>query len=137
MNLRGLGGLALAGIGALHAVLGMLVASQLGAMLRAGHVFDAVSSSARPGVSLEFWFLMFGAPLLLLGQLAAWVERTANRPLPRFFGWELLALGVVGVALDPDSGFWLILAVAVYVLLRRRTGRAGEGSHVAETRNAA
>lgn len=118
--MRGIAGALLAVIGALHLGLGLAVAGSLRSAVASGRIVNPVESFANSPISLEFWFLMFGFPLLILGHLAAWVERRLDRSLPAFVGWELLALSALGVLLDPDSGFWLVLAVALVILWRSR-----------------
>jgi hypothetical protein len=124
--MRGVAGILLAGIGVLHLLLGTFLATHLWEAIAAGHVVNPVESH-RPGVTLEFWFLMFGFPLLFLGHLCAWVERRLHHRVPAFVGWELLALSLLGIVLDPDSGFWLVLGVAVYMLVRSRRAPSAPG----------
>lgn len=111
-------------VAALHTVFGLLVfAGPLQKMLRLG-LFNAVG--ADPLLAAATWFLLFGAPLALLGQALSLLERqpqldpAALRPL----GWGLLALWALGVLLMPASGFWLVLPV-VWALLRRHEPRVG------------
>ena len=118
--MRGIAGTLLAVIGALHVGLGLAVAGSLRGAVASGRVVNPVESFANSSISLEFWFLMFGLPLLILGHLAAWVERRFECRLPAFVGWELLGVSALGVVLDPDSGFWLLLVVALMILWRSR-----------------
>jgi hypothetical protein len=106
------------GIGLLHLLLGVATAKDLGNLISAGQIFNVVEEQRSARVGLEFWFLIFAIPLMLLGHAYAWAEKVTNRPLPALFGWELLAFGLVGALLDPDSGFWLIVAVAAIMLFR-------------------
>lgn len=71
-----------------------------------------------------FWF-MIAAPLLLtLGQLCCWAE-AQGISLPAFLGWNLLAISLVGVFLEPISGFWMLILPAFLTLIasRRATTR--------------
>ncbi len=119
--MRGIAGTLLAVIGALHVVLGVAVAGALRQAVGSGQMVNPVESFVHSPVSLQFWFLMFGFPVLILGHLGAWVERRLERRLPAFVGWELLAVAALGVVLDPDSGFWLLLGLAVLILWRARS----------------
>ena len=67
-----------------------------------------------------FWFLFTGLLFILIGQVCLWAERRLDRPLPAFVGWELLAFSVVGVVLIPVSGFWLVIALALYMIAAAR-----------------
>ncbi len=118
--MRGVNGLALIVIGLVHSL----------ALIRPGIVgFEGVwSEIARAGyvnsVSIEapriwgyYWFLMPGFALIVLGIVCAWVERTLNRTLPARAGWALLGFAAFGIALDTNTGFWLVLAVAVNIVV--------------------
>lgn len=101
----------------LHTVVGLIfLRHPLGAIVKAG-IFSSVTSY--PERETAFWFILFGLVLLILGQLIHWVQMRYDT-LPASLGWSLLALGVSGVILMPDSGFWLVLPQA-YLLLRSRT----------------
>jgi len=107
-------------VAALHTLFGLLVfAGPLRQLLRLG-LFDAVGTD--PLMAAVTWFLLFGAPLALLGQALTLLERQAAVVDPaslRPLGWGLLGLGTLGIVLMPASGFWLLLPV-VWALLRRR-----------------
>ena len=66
-----------------------------------------------------FWFLITGFVLLVLGDLAHRLERQGVA-LPASLGWQLGALGVVGVLAIPASGFWLLLPQAWWIVRRAR-----------------
>lgn len=108
-------GFLLLGVGALHTLFGLVVGrAALAEMARPGSV-HTVGGLSQP--SLLFWFLMFGFVLLPLGHLCFWVERRLGRPLPAFLGWEILAVAMIGVVLDPRSGFWLGLPLGASLAL--------------------
>ena len=65
---------------------------------------------------LAFWFVLFGPALWMIGQI---VQRAVARPDPRVLrvvGWDLLAIGALGAAIMPISGFWILMAIAPVVL---------------------
>jgi hypothetical protein len=62
-----------------------------------------------------FWFLMFGAMLFLYGAITHWLLAKVG-DLPSFWGWGLLILSLIGVALMPASGFWLAIPLAIWML---------------------
>lgn len=75
-----------------------------------------------------FWHLTFGTTVLILGGLVHWAQSRTGT-LPAFLGWSLLALGLFGAILVPVSGFWLVLAQAVMMLVvarRAATAKAGK-----------
>ncbi len=63
-----------------------------------------------------FWFMMVSPLLFTLGQLCCWAEVQEIR-LPAFLGWNLLAFSVVGILIEPISGFWLLILPAVLILI--------------------
>ncbi|QPF76836.1 hypothetical protein G8A07_26625 [Roseateles sp. DAIF2] len=112
-------------VAALHTLFGLLVfAGPLRQLLRLG-LFNAVG--ADPLLGAVTWFLLFGAPLALLGQALTLLERRVDAPALRPLGWGLLALGLLGIVLMPASGFWLLLPV-VWALLRPRPALASQPS---------
>src|SRR4030095_11151808 len=79
------------------------------------------------GRQFVFWFLFGGLQMLALGHLLAWIERQLKRRAPSFIGWELLALSIAGLLVMPVSGFWLVLAVAIYTIVLARRSRVASG----------
>ncbi len=69
-----------------------------------------------------FWFVMFGWLAIVAGQMVGAVERRTGAP-PRSFGWQLLAISLVGIAAFPVSGFVLVLPQAILALVVSRRGR--------------
>lgn len=63
------------------------------------------------------WYLFFGFLFIILGQLALDLDY-----IPSSVAWSLLVLGLVGVILMPASGFWLILALTIYIILKNKSG---------------
>lgn len=57
-------------------------------------------------------------------QKISWIEYYLSRPLPDFPSWGLLAIALVGLGLDRDTGFWLVLPVASNILVAVRARAA-------------
>ncbi len=70
-----------------------------------------------------FWSLCFGVMAFFLGQLISWCE-AQGKQTPAFLGWEILGLGVLGAALMPVSGWWLVMVAAVFILVGPRRIRS-------------
>jgi hypothetical protein len=121
--LRGTSGLLLIGIGVLHTIFGVFQGhSLLSRISQTTFPTDAGRQVVTAlGKQFIFWFLFGGFLILVLGHLFTWIERRLKHPVPQFIGWELLVLSVGGLALMPLSGFWLVLAVAIYTIVGSRS----------------
>jgi NhaP-type Na+/H+ or K+/H+ antiporter len=64
-----------------------------------------------------YWFLVPGFLFILLGLLCYWIEYQLSQPLPAFLGWGLLIISCFCIVLDVDTGFWLVLLVAVNAIV--------------------
>jgi len=64
-----------------------------------------------------YWFLIPGFLLIICGLLCHWIENQLGLPLPPFASWGLLAIAVFGIVLDLDTGFWLVLVVAINAIV--------------------
>jgi hypothetical protein len=121
--MRGINGFALVAIGLLHSVAlflpGAIGFRGIWSEIWDAGVVDAVSSDASR-IWGYYWFLLPGFALIVLGMLCAWVERSLKRPVPARVGWALLALAVFGIVLDMDTGFWLVLLVAISMIVAAR-----------------
>lgn len=118
-------------IGALHILGGTWVGREvLARMVRRGLFGEADSGlgeiASRVDQEMVFWFLLWGATLVLLGHVVAWTEGQGRRP-PAAIGWELLALGLAAGALMPRAGFWFVLLPAL-LLIRGSRHLPGAGS---------
>lgn len=85
-------------------------------------VVDAVNAEALR-IWGYYWFLMPGFLLIVLGLLCHWMEHQLDLPLPPFVGWGLLAISLFGIVLDIDTGFWLVLIVAINAISASRPAR--------------
>ena len=113
----------LAGVGALHSLLGLIVfAAPLRELIDAGWL-NALGSRD-PMRNLAFWFVFGGVFTCLVGYLIDCIERLPGAVIPRPVGWTLLVTATVGVTLAPASGFWLVFPAAIGALAQpRRAGR--------------
>ena len=67
-----------------------------------------------------WWFVAWGLMLVLFGLICAWVERVTEKAVPAFIGWALLFVCFLCAVLMPASGFWLVMAVAVYMIINAK-----------------
>lgn len=109
-----LSGYILIALGFGHAVVGIVkYRSAIVAWIRDGF-FNAASGHADR--LLAFWFLMFGAMLLLLGQVTLYAAQTHDMYLLRVLGWHVIGIGIVGATALPRSPFWVAVVLAPLML---------------------
>ena len=110
----------LLGVAALHAACGVWIGRRaLLAMAREGFVNAVVPHLDRMFV---VWFLLMSPLLWIVGRVALWLASESRRP-PVWLGRSLVALALMGAVLMPASGFWLILAPAIWLWLAARAPR--------------
>jgi Family of unknown function (DUF6463) len=119
--------LMLTGIG--HALVGVVLFHRPLAAIRDAGFFNAIqppSYVATPHFDriAAFWFLVFSPLLVLLGQLTSRAVRRRDTHTLDAIGWYLLAIGVVGVAVLPVSGNWVLIGLGGLVLRAGRTNRS-------------
>lgn len=124
--MKKISGYALVIIGLLHSLIGLVLPGAIGfsgiwqEIIDVG-VIDAVKSDSLR-IWGYYWFLMPGFIMILLGFLCHWVENQLNAPLPTFFGWGLFVVAGFGILLDVDTGFWLVLIVAINAIVVSQQG---------------
>ena len=77
-----------------------------------------------PDRELGFWFVMSGWGMLFGGGLLHRLEGSESG-LPRWVGWALLVPAVLGIVVEPATGFWALLPPAIAAF--RRAGASGTG----------
>ena len=125
--MRKISGLALVAIGLLHSLLALVMPGVIGFSGMWKEIGDVGVVDAVKSESLRiwgyYWFLVPGFLMIIYGHLCHWVENQLSRPLPSFAGWGLLAVAGFCIVLDVDTGFWLVLLVAVNMIVASRRAR--------------
>lgn len=107
-------------IGALHTIVGgMIFGFVLPGIVEAGF-FNTVGEGQPDARNAAFWFFFCGFLLMLLGGAIDQTEHSGAR-VPAHVGWGLAAFAVVGAAMMPQSGFWLLLVPVAGIFLQRRS----------------
>ena len=123
MNRHSMGrhlGRLLIGVGAGHLLVGaVLFHAPLAAIAHHG-VVNTVPLGVDFDRQAAFWFLFASPMTFLLGHLTNRALARQDAPFVRVVGWNLLGMGVVGAAVMPVSGFWLLLALAPLFLREAR-----------------
>jgi hypothetical protein len=104
-------------IGVIHSAFGLVGFRKTIATIFSEGLFNTVNG--QPEREFAFWFVFFGLLMIAFGAFVNWVERQGIK-LPKFLGWNLLALTLLIVMIMPVSGGWLLLAPAIGSVLRAR-----------------
>ncbi len=132
-------GLALIAIGLIHSLIALILPGAIGfngiwkEIIDVG-VVDAVKSDSLR-IWRYYWFLMPGFLMIIYGLLCHWVENQLNAPLPSFVGWGLLLVAGFGIVLDVDTGFWLVLLVAINEIVVSQRARSMSQTSSAQSEN--
>lgn len=114
-------GLALVVVGLLHSLIGLVMPGLIGFSGIWTEILDARVIDAVNPESLRiwgyYWFLIAGLLTILYGFLCYWVEHQLSLQLPSFAGWGLLAIASFGIVLDIDTGFWVVLLIAINAIV--------------------
>ena len=108
-------------IGVLHVLGGSIVGREpIMRIFREGMLGEADSGlgnlPAHMDKELVFWFMLWGACIFVLGQVASWAEGEGKR-LPAHVGWQLAVFNLAAALLDPKGGFWWVL-IPSYMIIR-------------------
>jgi len=128
---KNISGLALVAIGLLHSLVAFVMPGAIGFSGVWKEIVDVGVVDAVKAESLRiwgiYWFLVPGLFMIIFGLLCHWVENRLSHPLPSFAGWGLLAVAGFCIVLDLDTGFWLVLLVAInMIVVSRRARRAAQ-----------
>lgn len=104
-------------IGIIHNLFGLAIGIPYLKEIAQAGFFNAVDP--HPYRMAITWFLFFGFLFIILGQLALSLDY-----IPNSVAWSLLTLSLAGVILMPVSGFWLVLALAIYIIFNNSKTKA-------------
>lgn len=122
--MRKISGLALVAIGLLHSLIALVMPGAIGFGGIWKEIVDVGVVDAVKPESLRiwgyYWFLVPGFLTIVYGLLCHWIENQLSHPLPSFAGWGLLAVAGFCIVLDIDTGFWLVLLIAINMIVASR-----------------
>ena len=113
MNISKHSGNLLIATGIFHNLIGFVIGwPVLADIVRSGFINSINEQMDRNAI---FWFLFSGFMMIILGKLMQhYLE--ADWKLPKWLGLSLLILSLIGCALMPVSGFWLVVPQAILVI---------------------
>jgi hypothetical protein len=104
----------LVALGVGHTVVGLVAFKKpLGEAIRAGFVGQFMGY---PDRQTAFWFMIFGALLVMGGHMAVHAANAVDRDLLKIIGLYLLAISAVGSLVEPASPFWAGLVSALILV---------------------
>jgi hypothetical protein len=104
----------LIGTGLVHCGFGLMAPELRVPLFRSIRDLSVVVSDVNEHYAREccFWFQFAGVMMMVQG----YYIRSSSKEPPKWFGWALSAIGIVGATLMPLSGFWLLLAQGIRIL---------------------
>lgn len=113
MNISKHSGNLLIATGIFHNLIGVVIGwPVLTDIVRSGFINSINEQMDR---NATFWYLFSGFMMIILGKLMQhYLE--ADWKLPKWLGLSLLILSLIGCALMPVSGFWLVVPQAILVI---------------------
>lgn len=124
MNLWRYSGWMLIATGVLHNIIGIVVGWEILSAMIADGIWNSIEAAGEASAqwtrAAMLWFLMLGFAWIMLGTLMQNTIRHSNRPLPRVWGWLLLANGILVAVILPASGAWLFLPQGLIILLAKQ-----------------
>ena len=111
-------------IGVLHVGGGAIVGREpIARIFREGFLGEGDSALGNVPVNMEkelaFWFMLWGAYVFVIGQLAARLA-SEGKHVPERVGWQLIVTNLVAAAMVPKGGFWLCLIPAIMMVRHAR-----------------
>lgn len=101
--------------GVLHLITGLIENWDLASdILHSGIVNTVDETSERLSF---FWYEICGLFVLLLGSFIQQYLNDYKKPIPKRHGYYLLTVGVIGCVLEPVSGFYVFIFIALPIIL--------------------
>ncbi len=97
-----------------HAITGVVLYKPAYTALFKGGFINAVIPHMNR--ALFFWFMMFSALMLLLGQLILHAAATADQSILKMAAWYALVVGLIGALAMPKSPFWFAVLSSPFLL---------------------
>jgi hypothetical protein len=103
-------------VGVIHSSFGFVFMRGTIAVLWSERMWNTVNG--QPRREAVFWFLLTGFLLLIVGVLIDVLEKR-RLVIPRFVVWCFAFLAVLGAAVMPISGIWLLIPPVVGMFFQR------------------
>jgi uncharacterized membrane protein len=109
-----LSGIFLITTGILHTLVALMMEKNAFIAIFCNGFFNGIGTNVELG--LAFWFLICGIVTVFLGQILHYYIKKEQTPAPKFLGYNLLILSVIGCCIVPVSGFWLFIPQALIII---------------------
>ncbi|MEI5907017.1 DUF6463 family protein [Bacillus spongiae] len=115
MELWKLSGVFLIATGIIHTIVGLTIGwGIIGEMIQEG-LYNSVETQYDRNATV--WFLFCGIYWIMIGQFFHFYIKEKNKPIPRFIGWHLFIITLIGLIISPISGFWLFIPQAIIIIM--------------------
>ncbi len=104
----------------IHTLFGIIVFFDVGKHIMADGVFNAIGENPMRGAVA--WFILAGFFMTALGWAIDLLEKVSPPLNLSSLGWGLLLISTLGIILMPESGFWLFLVPAIWMVAKRSGG---------------
>ncbi|PST83266.1 hypothetical protein C7T94_11795 [Pedobacter yulinensis] len=117
--------------GILHVILGFVENWNLATQIWNSGITNTLVG--HPGRASFFWYEIAGAFVMLLGSVVQHHLNQCRQPIPKRYGYYLLIVGLIGCTLEPVSGFYIFLIIALPIMLSKQhpaheTARTGNNA---------
>ena len=116
-------GLFLVAIGVIHTLFSVVVFWPFVVGMFQDGIINSVSDEPQSRFAVH-WFMLAGYFWVVTGLLCHWIIGQTQKPLPSFFGWLIVAFGLVAVGFEPASGAWVFIILGVFVIYAARKNPA-------------
>jgi len=103
--------------GLLHIAVGILLFKDTFAEYINNGIINSVTENSVQETG--FWFLVCGTLVIMWGLTMHHYIRKTYKPAPKFLGYFLLIISLIGGLIVPISGFWLFVPQALIIIMAK------------------
>jgi hypothetical protein len=101
-------------IGVLHLITGFVENWNVAIEIFRSGIINTVDET--PERLVFFWFEISGLFVLLAGSFLQHYLNENKKPIPKRYGYYLLSIGIIGCVLEPVSGFYVFILIALIII---------------------
>lgn len=101
--------------GILHTIVALMLSKDIFAEMISDGLINSTKGNYSRGYA--FCFLIVGVILILWGMTMQYYINKEQKPAPKFLGYAILLVTIIGCTIAPFSGFWLFLPQALIIIV--------------------